>query len=302
MTMRLAGHTLGTPEQTVPEALGLFAAAGLDAAEVIYQDDYRSGLPLRDRAAAERARRAAQDVGVPIIGLTPYTTAINSLDDGQWQAAVEEFRGAIEIAQLVGADRLRVYAGSWHEGDQDHAAHWDHLVAALRTLAPQAQDAGVRLCVENHFGTMTQSAAKTARLVREVDHAAVRVLYDQANLTFTHDEPYAEALGLQGDLVGHVHVKDLVFTDPDAPFQATQTARVSASERTVRSRIVGEGIIPWVDILQSLAALGYDDVLSLEYEYRWHPADLPDPSIGFAQAAAALRGLREQSAAVGDVR
>ncbi len=190
----------------------------------------------------------------------------------EWRTALDEFRGAIEIAQIVGADRLRVYAGSWHPGDRDHRARWNRLVAALRTLAPEASDAGVRLCVENHFGTMTQSAAETARLVREVDHAAVRVLYDQANLTFTHDEPYEEALRIQGDLVGHVHVKDLVFTDPDAPFQASETARVAASERAVRSRVVGDGVVPWGGILSSLSTLGYDDVLSLEYEYRWHPA------------------------------
>jgi sugar phosphate isomerase/epimerase len=289
--MRLAGHTLGTPEQTVPEALALFAAAGLDAAEVIYQDGYRSGLPLRERRPAEEARRAAEDLGIPIAGLTPYTTGINAVDDGEWRSAVDEFRGAIEIAQIVGADRVRVYAGAWHPGDQDHAAHWDRLVEALRTLAPEASAAGVRLCVENHFGTMTQSAAETARLVREVDHDAVRVLYDQANLTFAHDEPYEEALRIQGDLVGHVHVKDLVFTDPDAPFQASETARVAASERTVRSRVVGDGIVPWTGILSALAALGYDDVLSVEYEYRWHPADLPDPTVGFARAARALRGI-----------
>jgi sugar phosphate isomerase/epimerase len=88
-----------------------------------------------------------------------------------------------------------------------------------------------------------------------------------------------------------VHVKDLVFTDPDAPFQASETARVSASERTVRSRVVGDGIVPWTGILSTLAALGYDDVLSVEYEYRWHPADLPDPTVGFARAARALRGI-----------
>jgi L-ribulose-5-phosphate 3-epimerase len=293
--MRLAGHTLGTPEQTVPEALALFAAAGLDAAEVIYQDDYRSGLPLRDRRTAEQARRASDDTGIPIVGLTPYTTGINALDEGEWRTAVDEFRGAIEIAQVVGANRLRVYAGSWHPGDQDHAAHWGRLVEALRTLAPEASAAGVRLCVENHFGTMTQSAAETARLVREVGHDAVRVLYDQANLTFAHDEPYDEALRLQGDLVGHVHVKDLVFTDPDAPFRATETARVSASERTVRSRVVGDGVVPWTDILSSLATLGYDDVLSLEYEYRWHPADLPEPAVGFARSAAVLRGILAQA-------
>jgi L-ribulose-5-phosphate 3-epimerase len=300
--MRLAGHTLGTPEQTVPEALALFAAAGLDAAEVIYQDGYRSGLPLRDRRSAEQARRVSEDLGVPIVGMTPYTTGINALDEGEWRTAVDEFRGAIEIAQVVGADRLRVYAGSWHPGDQDHAAHWDRLVEALRTLAPESSAAGVRLCVENHFGTMTQSAAETARLVREVAHDAVRVLYDQANLTFAHDEPCDEALRIQGDLVGHVHVKDLVFTDPDAPFQASETARVAASERTVRSRVIGDGVVPWAAILSSLATLGYDDVLSLEYEYRWHPADLPEPAVGFARSAAVLRGILAQAAVAESAR
>ena len=96
--MRIAGHTLGTPEQTVPEALALFAAAGLDAAELIYQDGYRSGLPLRDRRSAQQARRVSDDLGLPIVGMTPYTTAINALDKGEWRAAVDEFRGAIEIA------------------------------------------------------------------------------------------------------------------------------------------------------------------------------------------------------------
>src|SRR4030095_6735053 len=244
--------------------LALFAAAGLDAAEVIYQDGYPSGLPMRDRHAARQALRASRDLGRPIIGLPPYTTGINSLDQGEWRSAVDEFRGAIEIAEIVGADRLRVYAGSWHPGDQDHDARWGLLVEALRTLAPEASAAGVRLCVENHFGTMTRSAAQTARLVREVNHNAVRVLYDQANLTFAHDEPYCEALRMQGDLIGHVHVKDLVFTDPNATFQASETARVAESERAVRSRIVGEGVLPWPAILAALSAIGYDDVLTLE--------------------------------------
>jgi sugar phosphate isomerase/epimerase len=296
--MRLAGHTLGTPEQTVPEALALFAAAGLDAAEVIYQDGYRAGLPRRDRHAATQARRASEALGIPIVGLTPYTTGINALDAGAWRTAVDEFRGAIEMAQIVGADRLRVYAGSWHPGDEDPEARWGRLVEALWMLAPEAAAAGVRLCVENHFGTMTQSAAATARLVREVDHAAVRVLYDQANLTFTHDEPYDEALRLQGDLIGHVHVKDLVFTDPHAPFRASETARVAAAERTVRSRVVGDGVVPWPSILATLSALGYDDILALEYEYRWHPADLPDPAVGFARGAGALRAMLADLAVV----
>ncbi|WP_125615453.1 sugar phosphate isomerase/epimerase family protein [Specibacter cremeus] len=300
--MRLAGHTLGTPNHTVPQAIRLFRAAGLDAAEVIYQDGYTSGLPQGDRRAAMEALRAAEDEGLPIIGLTPYTTAINALDESEWRAGVDEFRGAIETAHLLGADRVRVYAGSWHPGDADHARRWARLREALQTLAPEAEQAGVRLCVENHFGTMTQTAAETAALVREVAHPAVRVLYDQANLTFTHDESFEDAFAVQGELIGHVHVKDLVFTDPDAAFRATETARVDASERSVRSRVVGTGVLPWRQILASLLRHGYDDLLSIEYEYRWHPQDLPSPEDGFRESAAALRGMLTEIAEMENAR
>ncbi|MGW3565170.1 sugar phosphate isomerase/epimerase family protein [Streptomyces sp. NPDC000941] len=294
--MRIIGHTLGTPEQTLPEALELFASAGLDGAEVIYQNDYRSGLPIGDDAAAAEAARAADDLGVAVVGLAPYTTGLNHEDPAQRLAALDELRSAIDCAHRVGATRIRVYAGSWGADRTDHAAHWERLQSGLSELAPLAADAGVLLCVENHFGTMTQSAKETARLIHEVDSPAVRVLYDQANLTFTHDEAWPEALREQGDLIGHVHVKDLVFTDPNAPFVASETARVKADERAVRSRVVGEGIVPWADILQAVKQHGYDDVLSLEYEYRWHPQDLPSPAEGFTRSARALHSLLEEAA------
>ncbi|MFE4542260.1 sugar phosphate isomerase/epimerase family protein [Arthrobacter sp. NPDC056727] len=300
--MRLAGHTLGTPNHTVPQALNLFRSSELDAAEVIYQDDYKCGLPLGDRRAAMEALRASESEGIPIVGLTPYTTAINSLNNTEWHKAVDEFRGAIETAHLLGADRVRVYAGSWHPGDSDHAARWVQLRKALETLAPEADQAGVRLCVENHFGTMTQTAADTAALVREIAQPSVRVLYDQANLTFTHDENYEEAFAVQGDLIGHVHVKDLVFTDPNAAFRATDTARVNASERAVRSRVVGSGVVPWSQILASLLRHDYDDVLSIELEYRWHPQDLPAPEYGFRESAAVLRTMLTELAEVRNAR
>jgi sugar phosphate isomerase/epimerase len=248
------------------------------------------------------ALRAAEDEGLPIIGLTPYTTAINALDESEWRGGVDEFRGAIETAHLLGADRVRVYAGSWHPGDADHARRWARLREALQTLAPEAEQAGVRLCVENHFGTMTQTAAETAALVREIAHPAVRVLYDQANLTFTHDETFEQAFDVQGGLIGHVHVKDLVFTDPSAAFRATETARVNASERSVRSRVIGSGVLPWPEILAALLRHGYDDLLSIEYEYRWHPQDLPSPEDGFRGSAAALRGMLSDLAEVQEAR
>lgn len=292
--MKIAGHTLGTPHQTVPEALRLFARAGLDAAEVIYQDDYTSGLPVRDTAAAAEAARIAQGEGVPIVGLTPYTTAINATDERIRGVAVDDLRSAIDTAHAIGANRVRVYSGAWQPDQPGHAAHWAQLVRSFEELSVPAADAHVVLCAENHFGTMTQTAKDTAKLVRAVNSPWVRVLYDQANLTFTHDEDVDDAFAVQGDLIGHVHVKDLVFKDPNAPFVASETARVHAEERAVTSRVVGDGSLDWSHILRRLREVGYNDVLSLEYEYRWHPQDLDDPEIGFRRGAEHLRTLLSQ--------
>lgn len=292
--MKIAGHTLGTPNQTVGDALKLFARAGLDAAEVIYQDGYKSGLPVGDTGAAVEVARIADGEGIPIIGLTPYTTAINATDEKLRIAAVDEFRSAIEIANTIGASRIRVYSGAWQPNQAHHAEHWDQLVRSLQELSQPAADAGVILCAENHFGTMTQSALDTAKLIKDVNSPAVRVLYDQANLTFTHDEDVDEAFSVQGHLIGHVHVKDLLFKDPNAAFVASETARVHAEERSVISRVVGDGILPWAYILGRLRDVHYDGVLSLEYEYRWHPQDLEDPEIGFRRGATHLRKLLSQ--------
>jgi L-ribulose-5-phosphate 3-epimerase len=289
--MIIAGHTLGTPDHDLEGALRLFRRAGLDAAEVIFQADYSAGIDPTNENSARRARAIADGEGVPIVALTPYTTAINSTVEAAWQGGIDDLRHCIAAAHEVGARKIRVYAGSWHPGNEGPEAHWDRLREALSVLATDAEGAGVLLCVENHFGTMTQTAADTAKLVREVNSPAVRVLYDQANLTFTHDETWEQAFAVQGDLVGHVHVKDLEFKDSNAPFRASETARVKAEERAVRSRVVGTGVVPWQAILAEVVGRGYDDVLSLEYEYRWHPQDLPEPEIGFAESARVVREI-----------
>ena len=137
---------------------------------------------------------------------------------------------------------------------------------------------------------MAVSAKESASLIREIDHPAVRILYDQANLTFTGNEGYEEALPLQQQYVAYMHVKDLVFKEGVA-FSSSNVARPDESERNVYTRIVGEGVIPWPEILRAVKARGYDGWLSLEYERRWHPDDIPDASIGMKRSLEYLRGI-----------
>lgn len=300
MIQQIAGHTMGTPGMSVPDALHLFKDAGLDAAEIVWQDGYQSGLPEEDgQRTLQLVEVASRELGIGVCALTPYMTAINSLDEAERQRDLGRYRKCIADAARLGARRIRVYAGSFLEGEEGlREPKWSLLIASLRELGPEAARQGIILVVENHFNTMTMSAAEAAQLMRDLDGVlGVGILYDQANLTFTHQERYPEAIEIQAPWIRHVHVKDLVFTDPGAPFHASAVNRVGAGERSVRSRVLGEGVLDWVGILAALRAAGYDETLTLEYEYRWHPQDLPEPREGFRRSAEHLRRLLQMVAA-----
>lgn len=292
--MQLLGHTLGTPDMDVPSALRLFSDVGLDGAEVIWQDGYQSGLPEGDFGAAEQARSLADSLNLTIQCLTPYMTAINSIESADRQRDLERFRLCIQTAERIGVPFLRVYAGAFNPLEEDTAVYDRKrklLVAALQELGDYAAERGVVLCVENHFGTMAVTAKETVELMEAVSSDSVAILYDQANLTFTHAEEYVEAIAVQRPWIRHVQAKDLVFTDPDKPFVASEVARVSAEQRAVRSRVVGDGILDWEAIIDSLLDAGYDGALSFEYEARWHPQDLPPAVEGFRTSVERVRAM-----------
>ena len=289
--LKVAGHSLGTPDLSVGEALALFARIGCDGAELIWQDGYPAAIPENAADSFVRDTRSrAADLNLEVAALTPYMTGINSLDGAERARDVERFRACIATAHALQCERIRVYAGAYLPSDAGSRDEmWRRLVESLQLLGEEAVQAGVVLCVENHFNTMTVSASETADLVQTVGSPGVGVLYDQANLTFTHHETPESAIDIQAPWIRHVHVKDLVFVKPEAAFRASAVATVDKSERNVRSRVVGDGILDWKDIISRLAGNGYDGYLSLEYEYRWHPQDLPRPEDGIGRSVTAVR-------------
>jgi L-ribulose-5-phosphate 3-epimerase len=296
--VKLAAHTMATPELSVRAALELFARLRFDGAELIWQDDYPCGLSERsDRRRLKETRSVVEGLGLGVACLVPYVTEINSLDQPARDRALERFRRCIDAAAVLGCRRVRVYAGELLPGDREQIAEKRaSLLESLVSMQRWALDADVILCVENHFNTMAVSAAETVDLLADVAATAgtrrgLGALYDQANLTFTHSESPALALELQTGWIEHVHVKDLVFIHENRPFVAQSVAAVDSEVRTVRSRVVGEGIIDWSAITRGLAKAGYDRYLSLEYEYRWHPHDLPPAEIGLKRSAAHLRQM-----------
>jgi L-ribulose-5-phosphate 3-epimerase len=293
--MKISGHTLGTPGMTLPDAIMLFQSAGLDAAEIIWQDDYPAAIPEdASDSHINHVKQLLEDSNLTPVCLTPYMTDINSLDIKIREKEISRFAKCIHAAHLLNCPNIRVYAGRWIPGDEDKEAKYEKLVLSLQHLGKQAHQARVILCIENHFNTMTVSAKETAELIADVNSPGIAVLYDQANLTFTYNEQFKEAIDLQKGRIQHVHAKDLIFVDPNQPFKASAVAQVSQEERSIRSRVIGEGVLDWPAILTYLIqTANYDGSLSLEYEYRWHPDDLPPPEVGLKKGAEALRKILE---------
>ena len=273
--MKIVGHTMGTPESTVLEAIDLFAGIGLDGIEIICADDYSCGINLATSSAELNCiRQRAADAGLVVAGLVPYAKDMNHPDAGAREQAVADLKGAVDIAVALDCRAIRVFGG--HEvppSEQGTALRW--LADALREVGEYAQAADVELNIENHMDTMATSAEMTMAIVRAVDLPNVGVLYDQANLAFMNSEVYEMAIALQGPRIQHVHVKDFYWRG---------TERIAA--------VLGEGIIPWEEIVASVHDLGYDGVYSLEYERRWFPDQLPPPAVGMQQCLEFLRGTQ----------
>lgn len=290
---KIAGHTMGTPEYTVCEAIELMKKIGADGVEIVVQDDYRSGLPCNcDEKTLKEVKDCADKNGIQIICLTPYNSYFNALDEELRQKEIAAIKKVIGYCDYFGAKYIRIYGGNQAADDHENIPERRaKLIESMRELGDAAQEKGVTLVIENHFNTMSVSAKASAGLCRDINHPAVRILYDQANLTFTENEDWQEAIAIQQQYVAYMHVKDLVFKEGVA-FTSSNVARPDESERNVYTRIVGEGVVPWPEILRKVKELGYDGWLSLEYERRWHPDDIPEASIGMKKSIDYLRSIK----------
>lgn len=292
--MRLAGHTMGTPEYTVPEAVDLFARLGLEGIEAICHDEYRSAIRTDIPASALRElRQRAEGQGFRFAAITPYATDLNSPDPQVAAAHQDLLLRAIEIAHALGAGCIRTYAGR-ETGGAGRGERLRRLVDAVRGPAEVAAKAGVRLGFENHFNTLGDSAKGTVEVVRAVNHPAVGIVYDQGNLTMLRAEDHREAIPLQAPYLIHVHVKDLSFKDKPPETTSGAVEALPAEAKPTISRVVGEGILPWPEIIAELKRTGYDGWLSIEYERRWYPDLLPPAEIGMKAGAERVRQILKE--------
>jgi L-ribulose-5-phosphate 3-epimerase len=278
--MKLCGHTMGTPNYDLAGALELFAGFGLQGIEIRLDDNgLLRSADLDDPDALDRADRLACQHGLQYACLTPYYRDFATDDEAE--ASLAGLQRVSHAAARLRCPLARVLSGVWPAGDRSHEYVWSRTVAGLQRAAQIAGESGITLAVENHIGTLTMTAEDTVRFVEAVASPHLGIIYDPyfvylAAVTQGQDgrEALSAATLLQAPYIRHVHVKDMA----PAPDPA----------RDRKTCLLGEGELPWGELIGDLASQGYAGFLSDEYEKHWRP-ELPDAAIAMKRHAERLR-------------
>jgi sugar phosphate isomerase/epimerase len=177
---------------------------------------------------------------------------------------------SIRIARDLGASRVNTYFGHGGDGDDEQAA--ERYAELVAPLLDRAEQAGVTLVLENEFDgfghdpehyDISRRAASLRRLVEIVDHPAFRLNFDAANFACAGAD-VAGAAALLAPHVGYVHVKDVIEVARGHDGVAAGWNTYTDGDNTYQTVELGLGIVPWREVLDSLAAAGYAGPFTLE--------------------------------------
>jgi sugar phosphate isomerase/epimerase len=291
------------------EAAAWCAEAGIEAVELGvggYSPAPHADLATlcRDRGERERLAGILADAGLELAALNVSGNPLHP-DRAVGERHAAELRGAIELAHLLGVERVvamsgcpgapgggawPVFAGgAWlpdMEGLWD--AQWSRIASYWRELSAWAADAApaVVVCLELHPGTSIYNAESFRRL-REVTGENVRVNLDPSHFWWQGIDPVA-AVDVLGDAIAFVHGKDTLLHPDRIALHGVLDFRWPADAETMPWHFAAVGVgrpaTEWARLLEAIRATGYEGVVSIEHE---------DPNLDPLDGVlASLAGLR----------
>jgi D-psicose/D-tagatose/L-ribulose 3-epimerase len=209
-----------------------------------------------DDATRELIRSTAKEVGLPIRSCVCVNFPLVDFNPSVQRFALDRTRAYIKQAAFFGARNVLVVIGEYYwDGEVfGNSDIWNIAVANLRTLAADADEAGVDLVIELEPFTqaLVKDSSELARFIREVDHPRVLANADISHLHLAGNSFDDVRNDLSG-IIGHIHLSDCDGkVHGDLP--------------------PGRGVTPIRDYLKAIVDSGYDTgTVSIELEYS------PDP-------------------------
>jgi sugar phosphate isomerase/epimerase len=308
--VKLGAITSSVAPLEFESGLELFHKLGLEAVEVacggFFTQDYADMDRLLNSSdelkrwldAFERHELEISALAIHGEPLTPNKTVA-----GEY---ARQFRQACQLAEASGIDRLTLLAGLPEGAPGDSTPCWivspfpdtnmdiyywqweERVIPYWREQGKIASDHGCRLCFEMEPGDVVYNPAELMKLRAEVG-PVIGCNFDPSHLVWQGiDVP--EALRFLSDAIYHVHAKDVRIQEHNVRLNGVLDPKplLELTTRAWSFRTAGYGHdeLYWRDLVSTLKAIGYDDVLSIEHEDQYM-----DAREGLEKAASFLRSI-----------
>jgi sugar phosphate isomerase/epimerase len=268
---RVAFSTLAFPKATLASAVSLGRRWGYAGVELRLIDGELIDPRMPDSARAQ-VRRTVTEAGLPVVAVDS-SIRLTGDDPGP------DLRRFLELASDWESPLVRVFGGALAA---ERAERQEQLRAAARVLAasvPHARRLGVAIGVETHddFSASSVVADLLSLADREgADPEWIGAVWDSHH-PHRVGEQAADVYANLGRRILLAQVKD-ARRRPDGDWQLV---------------LLGEGEVPVRQMLGLLAAGGYPNWISVEWEKRWHP-EIEEPEVALPQHLRVLAEWMEQ--------
>ena len=177
-----------TPIETVLEEA---AELGLNGVEILHRQ-----MESEENAYLQRLKRRAFSLGLDLYNLSIHQDFVHD-DAAVRQQQIDHTLRCIDLAHEMGIPSLRVNSGGFRKqgsfDDLIKAKGWvepwegftidngfDWVIDALERCLPRAEERGVLLLLENHWG-LTTFAQDMARIIETIDSPWLQAILDMGN-------------------------------------------------------------------------------------------------------------------------
>jgi len=265
-TATMNGFKLGiiTDELTedLEQALDFIASYSLHWCEL--REMWNKNIMNSPQENLDRAKRLLQshnlhvsDIGSPIFKWNlPQIPAKTGEQRDTFKASFTEedadklLEAAFRLARFFGTQKIRIFS-YWRVPEPEKA--YPYVRDRLAKAAQLAAQNDMILVLENEHACNIGTGAELGRLLKDVNSANLRGVWDPGNACMLDEVPYPNGYAAVQGLFAHMHIKDV---------------RKNAATGKLDWAPVGAGFIDFKGQFQALRRDKYDGTMSLETHYR----------------------------------
>jgi sugar phosphate isomerase/epimerase len=173
-----------------------------------------------------------------------------AVNDARWPEQLKMIRSEINLAAELGVKIIRIFASHIPEPYVTEEV-WSRMIRNIKIAVPYAEDKGIGLAIENHFG-ITNSPHDLLRILESVNNPSLGLNLDPANFIPCLEDP-AEATKMLCPYAIYSHIKDCI-KDEHGSYYGHEFVDI------------GAGIMDVKEVLKAFKDGGYKGYLTIEYE------------------------------------